>query len=89
MSQHSGICASTPEEEGIQGTVSNEVDRSLLSVFEHVLQDPGDTASQLGVFLLSSQVEDDTQTDTGYIISVSRKNKYGDKLASHRIVDLI
>lgn len=59
VSQHSGICAPAPEEQGIQCTIGDEVDGRLLGVFEHVLQDPGDTASQLGVFLLSGQVEDD------------------------------
>lgn len=71
MPQHGGVRAPAPEEEGIQGTVGDKLDGCLLTVFEHVLQDARDAASQLGIILLSSQVKDDPETDASNIVPVS------------------
>lgn len=71
MTQHSGVRTSAPEEEGVQGTVSDELDGRLLRVFEHVLEDAGDAAGQLGIILLSGEVEDDSKTYACYIIPVN------------------
>lgn len=68
--QHCGVGASAPEEQRVQSTVGDQVDRRLLAVFEHVLQDPGNAASQLGVLLLPGQVEDHAEAHPGQVVSV-------------------
>lgn len=73
--QHGGVGASAPEEQRVQSAVGDEVNRRLLAVFEHVLQDPGNTASKLGVFLLLGQVEDHTQAHPGQVVSVDARNR--------------
>lgn len=72
MAQNSGVRTSAPEEEGVQGAVGDEVDGGLLCVFEHVLEDARDTPSQLSIFLLTSQVEDDPQTYASHVIPVDK-----------------